>query len=506
VQGAPPLLLQDVVAHARSAFAAQDLEKVVDLLATNPMELWYGLSTHELAAMFRTIPTERIRANPAAFLIATMFFGTESAAAPADPALLAAVDANPGLRRWRIFSEAGSARLAGDLGTAYEVMRSGSDATARIPFVVDRTLGVRSFSLCQTALTAIVVGEFRDALGFYDRVLLAEPTPGMEFFAREARVRAAMIHAQFGDPVIARMHLLEAEALPRTQSWVEARLDRDQEVVELLLAPAGDTVEESFERMLALTHTAMGEIWPLYLAALQRIALSAGKGRAAKERFEALRDADLGVPAASGFSGSIIAQGLALEALLSGHARRARKELESAEPRLWGTRFIECLAALSSSANRSAQHIARGMEEQTRGLRQAEARRVLLLAIAFFQDGREDEAVAQLMTVGGDLLDMERAMLSAFSPRLCDLGAERVPGWPEIPTDGAVGLMDRPRLTSSERKVLEALAQGLPRAQIAQKLFISENTVKSHQRALYRKLGVNAARQAVLKATEWGLG
>jgi DNA-binding NarL/FixJ family response regulator len=64
----------------------------------------------------------------------------------------------------------------------------------------------------------------------------------------------------------------------------------------------------------------------------------------------------------------------------------------------------------------------------------------------------------------------------------------------------------RPRmaLTEREREVLELMVEGLDNAQIAEQLFISQNTVKNHVAAILAKLGVrNRLQAAVLVARGW---
>jgi LuxR family transcriptional regulator, maltose regulon positive regulatory protein len=59
--------------------------------------------------------------------------------------------------------------------------------------------------------------------------------------------------------------------------------------------------------------------------------------------------------------------------------------------------------------------------------------------------------------------------------------------------------------TESELRVLRLMASSVTRSEIAAQLFLSPNTVKSHQRALYRKLGANSRDTAVARARELGL-
>ena len=60
-------------------------------------------------------------------------------------------------------------------------------------------------------------------------------------------------------------------------------------------------------------------------------------------------------------------------------------------------------------------------------------------------------------------------------------------------------------LTPAERRILELLPTHLTEAQIAEYLFVSTNTVKTHLRGLYRKLEANSRAQAVERARELGL-
>jgi len=60
-------------------------------------------------------------------------------------------------------------------------------------------------------------------------------------------------------------------------------------------------------------------------------------------------------------------------------------------------------------------------------------------------------------------------------------------------------------ITPRELEILELIAQGLSNREIAAKLFVSENTVKTHSSRVFDKLGAKRRTQAVQLGKESGL-
>jgi DNA-binding NarL/FixJ family response regulator len=64
---------------------------------------------------------------------------------------------------------------------------------------------------------------------------------------------------------------------------------------------------------------------------------------------------------------------------------------------------------------------------------------------------------------------------------------------------------DGPALSEREVEVLEGMSRGKSNAQIGRELYLSEDTVKTHARRLFRKMGAADRAQAVALGFRWGL-
>ena len=104
---------------------------------------------------------------------------------------------------------------------------------------------------------------------------------------------------------------------------------------------------------------------------------------------------------------------------------------------------------------------------------------LLLEAIADDAPGDPAARVAELADLLGDV---KRPAPAAAGPR-----------WPAEP------------LTESETRVLRYLPTYMGAPEIAAELYLSANTVKTHLRHVYRKLGAHSRREAVQRARAIGL-
>jgi DNA-binding NarL/FixJ family response regulator len=125
---------------------------------------------------------------------------------------------------------------------------------------------------------------------------------------------------------------------------------------------------------------------------------------------------------------------------------------------------------------------------------------VLMMTVAEDVDG-----VARAIAAGARgyvVKDATREELAATVVHsLSDLAGRR----PVEPGAGVAGGASQPALTERELQVLTGMSRGRSNAEIGKELYLSEDTVKTHARRLFRKLSAADRAQAVAVGFRWGL-
>jgi LuxR family maltose regulon positive regulatory protein len=202
---------------------------------------------------------------------------------------------------------------------------------------------------------------------------------------------------------------------------------------------------------------------------------------------------------------------LALVAAERGRPAVARVHAEKARALVGGVGSSRSWLGANASAALGSVHLAEG--------RLAEAERELNNADRFLRDEVATVHHAWLLVVLAGVrcrrgrVDEAEATLASARDTLSELrDSGRVPSLADdVERDIALArgrartgeILDPP--TGAELTVLRMLATDLSAREIAGELFLSLNTVRTHTRALYRKLGVNARADAVARAQALGL-
>ncbi|GFG49984.1 helix-turn-helix transcriptional regulator [Mycolicibacterium agri] len=172
-----------------------------------------------------------------------------------------------------------------------------------------------------------------------------------------------------------------------------------------------------------------------------------------------------------------------------------------------GEHFIDAMVSLAAATVLDVRGDRRGAADAAQ------------LAVSLARKGGSILEVAKAMLVNAriltDLGDQQTATASRSEARALlrtsadPATAERLLIAQKRPATAAVNARDESgpveELTAKELEVLRLLATRLSRREIGARLYVSLNTVKTHQRALYRKLGVECRNEAVTRARELGL-
>lgn len=129
--------------------------------------------------------------------------------------------------------------------------------------------------------------------------------------------------------------------------------------------------------------------------------------------------------------------------------------------------------------------------------------------ILFLTVSEDDEEVLTAVREGADGYLLKNVEPQTFYRLLLQVASGHAVLSPEV-TAKVFEPLRRPAspaitpLSKRELQVLRAMAEGQTTAEIARRLFLSENTVKTHVRHILDKLGVKNRAEAVARAVEWG--
>jgi LuxR family maltose regulon positive regulatory protein len=158
------------------------------------------------------------------------------------------------------------------------------------------------------------------------------------------------------------------------------------------------------------------------------------------------------------------------------------------------------VAEQSGRLEEAERAIARSVELSERGAGRLEAAHARL-ALAHVRHAQGERQDARRLV--GEARQIAERCARPGSLKAAIAAAER--GTRTAPRRHALEAAPRDELTDRELAVLRLLKSNLSRREIGDALYVSQNTVKTHVRGIYRKLDASTREQAVTRARELGL-
>lgn len=356
----------------------------------------------------------------------------------------------------------------------------------------------------QRGLTATLRGDFARAMTLYSTAYsqMGEP-PYRHFAGANAAANAAMLSVLEGHIDLAGQWLERTAAFTDRSGWSGYLVYLGEYVARALLAvdrldrPAAETALE-----LAGPASVQAELWPFAAVAHCAAELAFGEPYRAHEQLRAAAFAHNHRLSDSTYCGHILLRAYLNTLVAQGDCVTVIRLAEAAgNPTR--TLLPVARAHLRSGRYDDASRLAlKGIRIDDLSVRDIRELR-LVRAVAMLRSGRKEEA-AQVFSVFQRTSDAFTAAMRARigAQDLADLTALVDAG---SPAPRPVTVVETPTLTNAEMHVLNLLADGRTIAQAAEASFTSPNTVKTHVRSIYRKLGVSTRSDAIARAEQLGL-
>jgi len=370
-----------------------------------------------------------------------------------------------------------------------------------------------AFWYLQSGITYALAGDLAEANRLYRSGWLAHRADEVGFTALDLAGKLAACAAMRGESAEARRWLEEFDSREPLGLWVDPYIEVTANVARLLLAVGELEREQATQHAGSLEQAMLNvdEFWSYVQFANARRLVTWGDPHDALDALDdAARMNDGALEA--GIHPLLWSSARADAMLAAGHATRAATELA----RLAGTGFGQVSSArlqLVTGDFAAARHEA-GLALD--GSLWVNARTELLLidaAAAMALDDAESAIVVMKRALDRVIEHRDLRALATVPRRLLHELAPHVSGLDalvaQLDLKGIAPIypesLELVSISPRERAVLEILAEGVTLAQVAKRLVVSPNTVKTQVRSLYSKLGVHTRGDLVREARSLGL-
>jgi LuxR family transcriptional regulator, maltose regulon positive regulatory protein len=480
---------------------------------------WYGLVgfvrtlPDEIAARYPLIEALRDKRDVAASV--TRGPDLPDPGLPDDPEGLRDLGASPGARVALVAGTRRSVflRRAGRYQEALAVvdkLRLVAAATSAVQ--PEQVTDVLPVAILQWGITRQLAGDLKGAEEDFRRAWELNSLAGIGNFVSNAAGSLALTAALGGRTRLARQWAKKEDLLAEPDGWWASRIRVGGAVARTLVAV--DCLEE--ERAAAVLDTlhdldSWEELEAFVDYGFAQHALLWGNNSEMLSRIADHRDA-YGIGLGDGIGAALLTAATVDLFLASGQGNQARAALmrnQRPHPAIvLGAARLELLTGNPKSALTEVARVLAASDCTPR----LELEALLIRAAAQAELGMADPTAFRTAVDLGYHHQLLRPFLTVRRQLLADLAPLAPRGtWlldqPALRATHEIfpDHVDIVTLTTQETAVLQLLVTDLPLRSVAEKLFVSRETIKSHQKALYQKLDVHGRPEAVARAYEWGL-
>src|SRR5690625_486157 len=334
-------LLGEIVGEIETLFEQRRYQECLGLIVENLIEAWYGFDPQSLVRIVRQLIFAGADASGAGKAILQFLTSATPSSRRASPPSNRMkfsdlpFDFMEPLGRMVYLRQRGKALEA--LGVASDL----SQSLENLPLFYDSSRGLRQLVYVQSGISAILAGEFEQALKFFTGAQAHRMMPTLPLVARDAYVKAALIHASFGDFAVSKSLLRQAGGFPRTESWAELTIDASESLARIILSVESAECRDVTIPDIPLQH--LGEMWPFYVIALQRVLERNGDRAELINRLEGLQQIRFPRVDGEGFAGSVFPLALAAAHAAAGNMSAVRINIALADPNYVGTKLMRML-------------------------------------------------------------------------------------------------------------------------------------------------------------------
>jgi len=505
----------ELMAQAEAALAAGDIARVNDILYDRVVEI--GMHhLDRLEALARSIPDDAVAEHPR---LAVLRHGIATFVDQANPTVT--FDISSALRTMHPEGSPLADHLVAGLGQIFALRASGRHTDAVDVAEADRRRvaaergawldipgPLRSIVLLQWGLCRLLTVDLDGAVADFQEAFFAGRRTELPHFARNGAENAALLLALTDSLPEAEEWLANARSIPPAPHPLRRFVEEADPLVEAAIALARleiDDARKALDRFTPSPDTNL--LWSTASFLRAKTHLLAGEALEGLDLVDRSRPPRGGTVESGSFDESLLALAESELALLAGRAPRAAKVLDRVAPSPLLAVARARLALLTGDAA-GALAIATSLREPTTFGRIDLA---AIAAVASEHLARPEEADRNLQlavrlahargTVAPFVL-LPRVDVEALVAR--DREAEELLAPVLASTSTSIERVDAVRLSARERLVLAELARSGSASEIAERLFVSVNTIKSQLRSIYRKLDVASREEALTEAARLG--